>query len=230
MNVDLLGEHAARVLRDTVQVDPAEALTSLQRLDRRRSGRRRVVLLCAAVVVVATAWIARPWAIALDDQSDPQPAPPGFAPLDEGYDVTDLDVTGSGAAEVVAALHEGMPSVVLVRRAGSPSFDVVWNSPTEHELGGGEHVPWPVAVNWAPDESLIAILVARERDSRTNAPTLVDLTLVTVKPDGSGRQIVDEVGACRCADSSPTMTWSDEQLVVGVPDGPGRGDYTKEMP
>ena len=230
MNVDLLGEHAARVLRDTVQVDTADALTSLQRLDRRRSSRRRAALLGAAAVVAATAWIARPWITSPDDQTDPQPAPPGFAQLDEAYDVTDMDVTQSGAAEVVAALHEGFPSVVLVRRAGSPSFDVVWSSPTEHELGGGEHVPWPVAVNWAPDESQIAILVAHERDSGTSALTFVDLSLVTINPDGSGRHVVDEVGTCRCADSRPTMTWSDDQLVVGVPDGPDRGDYTREMP
>ena len=230
MNVDILGEHAARVLRDTVQVDTAEALASVRRLDRRRSVRRRAGLLGAAALVAATAWIARPWTISPDDQNDPLPAPPSFAPLDEGYDVTDKDVTESGAAEVVAALREGLPSVVQVRQAGSPSFDVVWNSPTEHELGGGEYVPWPVAVNWAPDESQIAILVARERDSGTDVPTLVDLTLVTVNPDGSGRHVVDKVGTCRCADSSPTMTWLDDQLVVGVPDGPDRGEYTREMP
>lgn len=229
MNLDLVGADAARQLRDSVHVDTTEGLTSLERLLRRRTARRRAALLVAAAVVAATAWMVRPWAGSSDDRYEPLPAPT-FVPLGSEYEVIDSEVDGSGTVQVVAALREGLPSVVLVRRAGSPRLRVVWSSPTEHELGRGEHVPWPSAVSWAPDGSQIAVLVAQERGAGTRPSTLVDLTLVTINPDGSGRHVVDRIGTCHCTAGGPSMTWSGDGLTVGIPDGPDRGVHERTMP
>jgi hypothetical protein len=145
---------------------------------------------------------------------------------------TELDRARSplGNDQVVAVLRAGQTAVVRVEPGSSDDQHVVWSAPTAHELGD-RNLPWPAAVAWAPDGSRLGILVAQERGAVDATDDLVDLTLVTVRPDGSGRQIAGTVGTCWCADASPDLSWvRSGQVEVLVPDGPDRGVHRRTLP
>ena len=232
MNVDILGERAARALRetaaqDTASLDTQSALERLRRVDRRRSAVRGVVL---GTLVLVGAAIGGAQLSGASEHDRPDPAPfVDFPPLEDGYDVIASAVAPSGGAEAVATYREAQPAVVLVRTPGETTFDVVWSAPTPHELGD-RNVPFPAAVGWKPDGSRIAILVGQERGPVDRRSDLVDLTLVTVNPDGTARQIVAEVGTCRCASTLPAPAWDADQVEIDIPDGPDQGPHTREMP
>jgi hypothetical protein len=235
MNLDTLGEQAARALRaaaasDAAVVDTDAALRSLRERHRRRSAVRGIALTGAAAVAVAGAVVGGPqlWEVFGNDRVEPSRAV-DFPPLGPGYDVIATSVSPAGTAEAVATYREGQPAVVLLRTSGSASSDVAWSAPTAHELGD-LNVPFPAAVGWAPDGSRIAILVGQERGRVDTASDPVDLTLLTVNPDGTTRQTLGDVGTCRCSAALPTLTWSGDQLAISIPDGPDEGHYTKEMP
>lgn len=234
MNVDLLGARAARAMRDAAALDMAAidtdaALRTLRRRHRRRMASRRIAL-AAALAVGALMVGGLPFP---DVERRDAPAPSGarddFPPLGDGYEVIASAVSPAGTAEAVATYREGQPAVVLFRTSGSSSVDVAWSAPTAHELGD-LNVPFPAAVGWAPDGSRIAILVGQERGRVDTVPDPVDLTLLTVDPDGTARQVVAEVGACRCSASLPTLAWSGDRITVSIPDGPDQGELTKEAP
>ena len=159
---------------------------------------------------------------------EPLPAP-SFAPLGEGYTVIASQVSPSGTSEAVATAREGQSDVVLVRTTDPGTSDIAWSAPAAQYLGD-HNVPRPAAVAWAPDGSKIAILVALERGPVDDDPDLVDLTFLTVNPDGTERRTLAQVGTCSCTDALPTLIWSHNQVDVDIPDGPDRGHYTKEMP
>jgi hypothetical protein len=229
VNLDVRAERAAASLRDATQVDTEAGLESLYRLEGRRSTRRHVAWGVLAAVVVATVWAGHVSRAPDRDRPELTPAA-GFPPLGRGYDVTDTDVSPDGDTEAVATYRDGEPAVVLVRGAGTEQSHVIWSAPTAHELGD-RNVPWPAAVSWAADGSRIAILVAQERGPRDEVLDLVDLTLVTVNSDGTGREVVDVIGRCWCTGDGPTVTWMDDaQVEVGIPDGPDEGQQTRELP
>jgi hypothetical protein len=229
VNIDQMGKNAAHVLRDATEVDTERALASLKALDKSHPRRHQAALLTVAALIAASFLVARPFSTTPHNSEPEPPVSTAFAPLGAEYTVIDRDVSVSGAHEVVAALREGLPSIVLVRDSDSLSPDVVWTSPTEHEHGGTERLPTPAAVRWAPDESQIAILMAEVRKQDNNTPNLLDLSVVLVNRDGTGRHLLAQVGTCRC-ETAPIMTWSDHQLTVSIPDGPDRGKHTEEMP
>jgi hypothetical protein len=228
VSVDSMGTRAAADLRAASQVDCEASLAALHRLDRRRrTQRRRATLACGLTVAVAIGMISR---FDSSDGEAPEPLPrPSFTPLGGGYDVIDSDVSPTGLLEAVATFREGQPAVVLVRAADAGSYDVAWSAPTSHELGR-EDPPWPAAVSWRPDGSRLAVLTAQERDVRHAAARRVELTLLTVNPDGTERRAVAEVGTCRCSADQPAMTWSRNQVAITIPDGPDQGLHTTDMP
>lgn len=236
MNVDLLGEQAARALRDAAVLDTAATdtdatLRTLRRRHRRGVVSRRIALtaaVAAAVGAVAVGGLPLSEVIKRDSAA-PSGTNRDFPPLGDGYEIIASAVSPAGTAQAVATYREGQPAVVLLRTAGSASSDVAWSAPTAHELGD-LNVPFPAAVGWAPDGSRIAILVGQERGRVDTASHPVDLTLLTVNPDGTARQVVAEVGACRCSATLPTLTWSGDQITVSIPDGPGQAELTKEVP
>ena len=230
MNVDTLGERAARALRDTAlygttDVDPQAALESLHRLHRRRSALRGVV--AGAVVLVAAIGGLR--LAGASEHDRPEPPAVDFPTPEDGYDVIASSVSPSGTAEAVATYREGQPAVVMVATLKSASSDVVWSAPTPHERGNS-NVPFPAAIGWKPDGSRLAILVGQERGPVDSTADPIDLTLLTVNPDGTARQSIAEVGTCRCAAVLPTLTWTGSQVDISIPDGPDQGSYTQEMP
>jgi hypothetical protein len=231
MNLDAVAERAARAMRDTAMRDTADLDTNMAIDTLRRFGRRRTALRGVGAVTIVL--VAAAWGLQLSgDSGHDRPEPSrsiDFPPLDEGYDVIASAVSPSGMAEAVATYREGQTAVVIVRTLERTPPDVVWSAPTPHELGD-RNVPFPTAVDWAPDGSRIAILVGQEQGAVNTTADPVELTLVTANPDGTARQSVAEVGRCRCADTLPTLTWSGDQVEVDIPDGPDRGRYTREMP
>lgn len=230
MTIDAVAERAARELRasaagsDVLAIEAG--LADLCRRSSRRTTGRVVGLAVTGVVAAAAVWAGSPPG-AGPDRVQPLPAA-DFPPLGGLFDVIAVDDAPSGETQVVATRRDGQPSVVVVRTRRTPALDVVWSAPTSHELGDRE-VPFPAAVAWAPDESAIAIVVAQPRGRREERTGLIDLQLVTVAPDGSGRRLVGAIGTCRCTDALPTMEWAG-RIVVAVPDGPDRGPWARRVP
>ncbi|NPC41705.1 hypothetical protein [Nocardioides sp. zg-1230] len=220
--VDLRGQRAAEALRRATQVEPETGLADLHRTRRRRTRGRTAAIVVSIAVVAATAW-----AYQTGDQAErivrdeaPLAVDPSLAP---GETEVDADRSPSGTTDAVAVLRTGQPAVVRVGAVGSTDHQVVWSAPTPHELGD-LNLPWPAAVAWAPDSSELAIVVAQERGPVDDTEDLVELTLVTVGADGSGRRIDGVIGTCRCRATRPDLTWTQaDQLEVLVPDGPDRG-------
>lgn len=228
MNLDALAGRAASSLLESTQVDTDVALDALRRLDARRTIRRRATAASAALVAVAAVGITMLPVGSRDDRQDPLPAP-SFAPLGDEYDVIASETSPTGTSQVVATARDGQPDVVLVRTTDADSVDIAWSAPPAQYLGG-RNAPRPAAVAWAADGSRVAIVVALERGRADDVPDLVDLTLLTVNPDGTERRTVARIGSCACTDALPTLTWSHDQVEVDIPDGPDAGHYTKEMP
>jgi hypothetical protein len=231
VNVDTRGEHAARALRATTfddsAVDPEPALEKLHRLHRQRMAIR------GAVVVGAFAVAATAVAVVQLNGGSPDRQQPSvtadFPPLGDGFEVVASALSPGGSTEAVATYREGQSAVVLVRTAGSDTLDVAWSAPTAHERGSGD-LPFPAAVHWSPDGSRLAILVGQQRRRGTAGSGPVDLTLVTVNPDGTARDIVAEVGSCRCSRLLPTLSWAGDEIAITIPDGPDQGVHREEMP
>jgi len=231
VNLDAVAERAARALRDTAVHDTADldtdkAIDALHRIGRRRTAQRGMV--AVTIGLVAAAWGLQVSGDAGHGRPEPAPAV-DFPPLEDGYEVIASAVSSSGDSQAVATYREGQTAVVIVRPLDRNQSDVVWSAPTPHELGD-RNVPFPTAVDWAPDGSRIAILVGQEQGAVDSSADPVELTLVTANPDGTARQRVAEVGRCVCATTLPTLTWSGDQVEITIPDGPDQGHYTQEMP
>ena len=231
MNADTMGERAARALRATTfqngAVDIDAALESLHRLHRRRRAVRGAAVAGAFAVGATTIGIVQ-FSGAPPDAQEPS-VTADFLPLGDGYEVITSSLSPARTAEAVATYREGQPAVVLVRTAGSSSFDVAWSAPTAHERGSGD-LPFPAAVGWSPDGSRIAILIGQERQRGDAVSAPVDLMLLTVNPDGTARETVAEVGTCGCSAVLPTLTWSGDEVAIAIPDGPDQGLHTEKMP
>lgn len=220
--VDLRGERAADALRRAVQVDAEAGLDRLHRTRRQRARSRALVAVVGIVLLAATTWTYRSHDEAKRIGQDDARVATG-SNLVPGETEIDADRTSSGSTDAVAVLRTGQPAVVRVGPAGSADQHVVWSAPTAHELGD-RNLPWPAAVAWRPDESELAIVVAQERGPVDDTDDLVELTLVTVGADGSGRRIHGVIGSCWCRGAGPTLSWTGTgQLEVLVPDGPDRG-------
>jgi hypothetical protein len=219
--VDVRGQRAAEALRRTTQVDPEARFADLHRTRRRRTRTWAAVIVTSVAALAATTWAYindPPERIGRDEA--PVVVDPSLAP---GETEIDSARSPSGTSDAVAVLREGQPAVVRVVDVGSTDQQVVWSAPTPHELGD-LNLPWPAAVAWAPDAPELAIVVAQERGPVDDTDDLVELTLVTVGADGSGRRIDGLIGTCRCRATRPTLAWtSADQLEVLVPDGPDRG-------
>jgi hypothetical protein len=219
--VDARGVRAGQALRRAAQVDAEAWLHDLQRTRRHRARVRNGVVLAGVVVLAATSWSYRP---GQTERPGSDRGSVAIGPrLTLGETEVDSDRSASGARDAVAVLREGQPAVVRVGVAGSTDQHVVWSAPTAHELGD-RNLPWPAAVEWAPDGSLLAIVVAQERGRVDDIDDPVELTLVTVGADGAGRRIAGDVGTCLCRDTRPVLSWTGaNQLEVLIPDGPDRG-------
>ncbi|MBD3923918.1 hypothetical protein IEZ26_04730 [Nocardioides cavernae] len=220
--VDLRGQRAAEALRRATQVDPETRLVDLHRIRRHRARGRNAAIVASVALVAATTWAYR-----THDQAErigrdeaPLAVDPSLAP---GETEIDSDRSPSGTTDAVAVLRTGQPAVVRVGAVGSADHHVVWSAPTPHELGD-RNLLRPAAVAWAPNASELAIVVAQERGRIDDTDDLVELTLVTVGADGSGRRVDGVIGTCLCRTTRPTLSWtSADQLEVLIPDGPDRG-------
>lgn len=225
-DVDLRGERAGDALRRAAQVDAAERLVHLHRTRRHRTRRR------AAALVLGTALVTTAvWGRALDradETTGTEVARPAIhAALGPGATVVDVSRSPSGEVDAVVALRDGLPSVVAVVPVTTSQASVVWSAPTAQEADE-RNLPRAAAVAWAPDGSRLAILLATPRHGA--GPADVGLTLVTVAPDGSGRELLGSVGRCECDQGALDLLWrSNDQVEVVIPDGPDEGIVTRRV-
>ena len=172
-----------------------------------RAGAAATVALAAWAV-----WTAGPWDTSAPERKDAPVALPASSRWARALRSATSQCLPREHRQAVATLRQDQPAVVFVRVAGSTSQDVVWSAPTQHEIGD-RNLPWPVAVSWAPDEDRIAILIAQERGRVDEKQDLVDVSLLTVAPDGTSRELIDEVGTCACTDRLAEMAWALDGLV-----------------
>jgi len=219
--VDARGGRAGQALRRAAQVDAEAWLCDLHKTRRHRVRGRNAVVLAGVVVLTVTAWSYR---LGHAERHEGRDGSVAIGPsLAIGETEVDSDRSASGSIDAVAVLRDGQPAVVRVGAVGSTDHHVVWSAPTAHELGD-RNLPWPAAVEWAPDGSLLAIVVAQERGPVDDTDDPVDLTLVTVGADGAGRRIQGEIGTCLCRAGRPILSWTGaDQLKAQIPDGPDRG-------
>jgi hypothetical protein len=230
MTVDRRGSRAAEVLwRTSADVDVEDRLAELHRTHL-RSRRRRSVAGAAALVGLGAvgAVTLRP---ALVHEPTAPTAPTSPSPTSGlGYDVVATDLSPSGQFRAWAALRDGQPAVVLVRRVGSETTRVVWSAETPQELVRA-NPSRPVAVTWSRDSRRVVVLVARAPYGRSSETD--DLRLLTVGRDGSGRREVPaRLGECACTQQVPRLAWSADgrRLEVEVPRRQGSDRISVTLP
>ncbi|MDR7253132.1 hypothetical protein J2X46_002117 [Nocardioides sp. BE266] len=226
-DIDVLGERAARALHEVSPADVEARLSDLHRTRRRRARGRTTAVALVAVMAGVAAWGRGADRPAEQVATDTVPASVRAA-LGEDATVVDVARSPSGDRDVVAALRGELPSVVAVVPVGRSTATVVWSAPTPGE-SDARRLSWATAVAWAPDESRLAIVLAT-RTAGDGTGSAVRLTLVTVGPDGSGRELVGPVGRCACDGTTPDLVWpSPDEVEVRIPDGSDEGTVRRSV-
>jgi Tol biopolymer transport system component len=103
-------------------------------------------------------------------------------------------------------VSHGTSGLFIVDRTGATIAEL--NAVTGDGAGIGD-------VNWSPDGQSIAYIAAKWR----HECCAFDFSLVTIRPDGSGRQVLADAGGCYCLGIAPPgVAWAPDGTLIAFGD------------